>query len=88
MFFALCILVYSSRTIRQLDFITKIPMFGLFKYKVEGRAVGSIENGASLRLIHNLSQSLTCFHRAESLDHNLSVIFHFCIRMARKINKN
>ena len=34
--------------------------------KKRGRAVGSIKNGASLRLIHNLSQSLTCFYRAES----------------------
>ena len=39
--------------------------------------MGSIENGASLRLIHNLSKSFTCFDRAESLLHNLSVIFPF-----------
>ena len=49
--------------------------------------MGSIENGASLRLIHNLSKSLTCFDRAESLHHNMSVIFHFCSRMTRKIDK-
>ena len=46
--------------------------------------MGSIEKGASLALIHNLSLSLTCFDRAERLHHNLSVIFHFCTRMARK----
>ena len=46
--------------------------------------MGSIENGVSLRLIHNLSKSLTCFDRAESLHHNLSVIFHFYTRMTRK----
>ena len=50
--------------------------------------MGSIENGVSLRLIHNLSESLTCFDRAESLHNNLSVIFHFCTRMTRKIDEN
>ena len=39
--------------------------------------MGSIEIGASLRLIHNLSQGLACFDRADSLYHNLSVIFSF-----------
>ena len=48
--------------------------------------MGSIGNGASLRLIHNLSLILTCFNRAESLHHNLSVIFHFCTCM-RKIDE-
>ena len=43
--FALCILVFSSTTIRQINFITKMPTFGLNEYKVEDRAVGSIENG-------------------------------------------
>ena len=47
----------------------------------------SIEIGASLRLIHNLSQGLAYFDRADSLHHNLSVIFHFFTRMTRKINK-
>ena len=50
--------------------------------------MGSMVNGASLRLIHNLSKSLTCFDGAESLHHNLSVIFHFFTRMTRKIDKN
>ena len=50
--------------------------------------MGSIENGASLRLIHNLSKSLTCFDIAESLHHNLSFFLHFCTRMPRKIDKN
>ena len=50
--------------------------------------MGSIKIGASLRLIHNLSQDLACFVRADSLYHNLSVIFHFCTRMTRKIDKN
>ena len=49
--------------------------------------MGSIEIGASLRLIHNLSKSLACFDRAESLHHNPPAIFHFCTRMARKIEK-
>ena len=35
-FFALCILVFSLTTIRQIYFITKMPMFGLYEYKVEG----------------------------------------------------
>ena len=46
--------------------------------------MGSIENGASLRLIHNLSKHFTCFDRAESIHHNMSAIFHFCTRMTRK----
>ena len=51
--------------------------------------MGSIEKGALLRLIHNfLSQGLACFDRADSLHHNLSIIFHFCTRMTRKIDKN
>ena len=50
--------------------------------------MSSIEIGTSPRLIHNLSQGLTCFDRADSLRHNLSVIFHFCTRMTRKIDKN
>ena len=50
--------------------------------------MGSIEIGTSLRLIHNISQGLACFDRADSLHHNLSVIFHFCTRMTRKIDKN
>ena len=76
-FFAFCILAFLSTTIGQLCFITKIPMFGLYEYKVRGRAVGSIEIRASLRRIHNLSQGLACFDRADSLHHNLSVIFSF-----------
>ena len=50
--------------------------------------MGSIEIVASLRLIHNLSQGLVCFDRADSLHHNLSVIFHFWTRMTRKIDKS
>ena len=47
---------FSSKTIRQLYSITKMPTFGLYEYKLEGRpAMGLIKNGASLRLIHNLS---------------------------------
>ena len=40
MFFTLCILVFSSTTIRQLYFITKMPTFGLYEYKVEGSRCG------------------------------------------------
>ena len=43
--------------------------------KKRGQAVGSIEIGAWLRLIHNLSQGLACFDIADSLHNNLSVIF-------------
>ena len=50
--------------------------------------MGSIKKGASLRLIHNLSQGLAYFDRADSKHHNLSVIFQFCTRMTRKIDKN
>ena len=49
--------------------------------------MGSIKNGASLRLIYNSSYCLTCFHRAESLHHDLLVIFHFFTRITRKIDK-
>ena len=50
--------------------------------------MGSIEIGTMQRLIHNLSQVLACFDRADSLNHNLTVIFHFCTRMTRTIDKN
>ena len=40
MFFALCILVFSFATLRQLYFITKMPTFGLYEYKVEGSGCG------------------------------------------------
>ena len=78
-FFALCVLAFLSTTIGQLYFITKITMFGLYEYKVEGPAVDSNEIGAPLRLIHDLSQGLACFDRADSLHHNLSAIFHFAL---------
>ena len=35
-FFALCKLEFSSTTIGQLYFITKVITFGLYEYKVEG----------------------------------------------------
>ena len=50
--------------------------------------MGSIEIGASLRQIHNLSQGLACFDRADGLHQKLSVIFHFCTHMTGKIDKN
>ena len=53
-----------------------------------GRDVSSIENGASLRLNNNLSKDLTCSGTAESLHHNLAVIFHFCTRTTRNVDKN
>ena len=40
MFIAMCILVFSSTTIGQLYFITKMPTFGLNEYKVEGSVGG------------------------------------------------
>ena len=40
MFFTLCMLVFSSTTIRQLYFITKMPTFGLYEYKEEGSGCG------------------------------------------------
>ena len=43
-FFALCILVFSSTTIGQLYFITKITTFGLYEYKVEGSGCGLNRN--------------------------------------------
>ena len=39
-FFALCILVFSPTTIGQIYFITKMPTFGLYEYKVEGSGCG------------------------------------------------
>ena len=44
MFFALCILVFSSTTIHHLYVITKMPTFGLFEYKVEGLVCGFNRN--------------------------------------------
>ena len=44
----------------------KCQSLGCMSIKKRGWTVGSIENGASLRLIHNLSKSSTCFERAES----------------------
>ena len=41
-FFPLCILVFSSITIRQLYFITKMPTFGLYEYKLKGSGCGVI----------------------------------------------
>ena len=43
-FFALCILVFSSTTIGQLYFITKITTFVLYEYKVEGSGCGFNRN--------------------------------------------
>ena len=43
-FFALCILVFSSTTIGQNYFITKITKFGLYEYKVEGSGCGFNRN--------------------------------------------
>ena len=40
MFFAMCILVFPLTTIGQLYFITKMPTFGLYEYKVEGSGYG------------------------------------------------
>ena len=40
MFIAMCILVFSSTIIGQLYFITKMPTFGLYEYKVEGSGCG------------------------------------------------
>ena len=74
-FFALCILAFLSTTIGQLYFITKITTFGLYEYKVEGSGLGFNQIGASLRLIHYLSQGYACFGRPDSLHHNLSVFF-------------
>ena len=39
-FFTMSILVFSSTTIQQLYFITKMPMFGLYEYKAEGSGCG------------------------------------------------
>ena len=43
-FAALCILVFSSTTIVQLYFITKITTFRLYVYKVEGSDCGFNRN--------------------------------------------
>ena len=40
MFIAMRILVFSSSKISQLYFITKMPTFGLYEYKVEGSGCG------------------------------------------------
>ena len=43
-FFAVCILAFLSTTIGQLYFITKITIFGLYEYKVEGSGRGFNRN--------------------------------------------
>ena len=43
-FFALCILVFSSTTIGQLYFITKITTFVLYEYTAEGSGCGFNRN--------------------------------------------
>ena len=43
-FFALCIIAFLSTTFRQLYFITKIPTFGSYVYKVEGSDCGFNRN--------------------------------------------
>ena len=43
-FFALYILVFSSTTIGQHYFITKITTFGLYEYKVDGSGCGFNRN--------------------------------------------
>ena len=84
----MCILAFLSTTIRQLNFITKITTFRLYEYKVEGSGCGFNRKRSLAEADSNLSQSLACFDTAESLHHNLSVIFHFCTHMTRKIDKN
>ena len=37
---AKCFPIFQSRTIRQIYFITKMPMFGLYEYNVEGSGCG------------------------------------------------
>ena len=48
-FFGLCILVFSSTTIGQHYFITKITTFGLYEYKVEGSDCGFNRNRGHVR---------------------------------------
>ena len=80
-----CVYSYFHRQLSNNFILSqKYQCLGCMSIKWRGRAVGSIENGASLRLIHNLSYSLTCFDRAESLHDNLPVIFHFCTSLTRK----
>ena len=76
-FFALCILAFYRQLSDNVILSQKITTFGLYEYKVEGSVRGFNRLGASLRLIHNLSQCLACFDRADSLCHNLLVIFQF-----------
>ena len=53
--FSPCVYSYFHRTPSNNFILSqKMPKFGLYEYKIEGLAVGSIENGASLRMIHNL----------------------------------
>ena len=54
--FSLCVYSYFLlTTIGQLYFITKMPTFGLYEYKEDGSRCGFNRDGATLRLIHNLS---------------------------------
>ena len=87
--FSPCVYSYFHRQLSDTFILSqKCQRFGCMSIMLRGRAMGSIENRVSLRLIHILSLSLTCFDRAESLQHNLSDILHFCTRMTRKIDKN
>ena len=39
-FFAMCIFILLTTTIQQIYFITTMPTFGLYGYKVEGSGCG------------------------------------------------
>ena len=88
MFYTMCIIVFSSTTIGQPYFITKMPTFGLFEYKVEGSGCGFNQKRGLAETDSLFIIKLTCSDRAESLHHNMSVIFYFSTGMTRKIDKN
>ena len=87
--FSPCVYSYFHRQLSDNFILSQIcQRLGRMSIKKRCQTVGSIENGASLRLIHNLSKSLTCYDRAESLHHNLSVLFPHCTCIMRNIDKN
>ena len=57
----------------------KCQLIGRMSIKTRGRALGLIENKASLRLIRKHSYILTCFDRAQSLHLKISVVIIFAL---------
>ena len=78
--FSPCVCSYFHRQLSDNFILSqKCQRLGCMSIKKRGRTVGSIENGASLRLIHNLSNCLTCFDKADVYTTTCRSIFIFAL---------